>query len=582
MKSKLIACILGLSIILSSGTTVLAEAGDASAGSAVQGAEVQPVQPAPAAPAAPAEHAAGGETAPQDPGSAAEGGAAQNPVPADPAQGGTAVNPGSEGTGTEGASSGQNAAGGSSAGSTTGSVPAAEPAEGESVSGTSGSVSGSNAEGTSAEGSSTSEAKAESEAENEDPKKDPEEEKKEVLVTGFSGIPAITVKKKPELKDALAMLPTVVEAILSDGNRIYVPVDWTCASDYNDKKADRFTFASALKKNPDGTSYNIGHPIAPGVRFPTADIVIKADADKTDADKDKNTRKESKDPVTEDKPLVMDDVTAANISAEEGEEKIFLYLMNELGLNRAAACGVLANIHYESGFNPHAVGDGGTSYGICQWHAGRYLSLVSFCDSAKLQYGSVEGQLKYLKQDLENGYRHVFDYLKKIPETEIGAFDAAYYWCYYYERPAMILRQSTLRGNAAKNSYWPRYKEADLEILEKQAEADTVLQKQLVPVMESLSEADKKADAFFDLMDQQYFETPVSEVEEESVAKPAESRKDREPLKAVSVQTEEKAAEPETAVIPAAEEETSPNYFESLKSSSSEEKDETVQGLFVY
>ena len=575
MKSKLIACILGLSIILSSGTTVLAEAGDASAGSAVQGAEVQPVQPAPAAPAAPAEPPAGGETAPaQGTDSAPEGGTAQNPAPADPAQGGTAENPGSEGTGTEGTSSGQNTADGSSSGSTTGSDPAAEPAEGENVSATSGSIT----DGTAAEGSSTSEVKAESEAENEDP----EEEKKEVLVMGFSGIPAITVKKKPELKDALAMLPTVVEAILSDGNRIYVPVDWTCASDYADKKADRFTFASALKKNPDGTPYNIGHPIAPGVRFPTADIVIKADADKDDAEKEKNTRKESKDPVTEDKPLVMDDVTAANISAEEGEEKIFLYLMNELGLNRAAACGVLANIHYESGFNPHAVGDGGTSYGICQWHAGRYLSLVSFCDSAKLQYGSVEGQLKYLKQDLENGYRHVYDYLKKIPDTEIGAFDAAYYWCYYYERPAMILRQSTLRGNAAKNSYWPRYKEADLEILEKQAEADTVLQKKMIPVMDSLSEADKKADDFFDLLDQEYFETPVQEEEEESAAKPADKKKNREPLKAVSVQTEEKAAEPETAVIPAVEEETSPNYFESLKSSSSEEKDETVQGLFVY
>ena len=509
MKSKLIACILGLSIILSNGTPVLAEAENASAGSAVQTAEVPPPQTEPAAPAAPAEPAAPEAPAPAepaapaaDPGNTGGSSTVQDPAVAEVPQGG-------ESTPSSGESGSGSSAEAPAAEPTPGQAVAgesAEPAESASVSGAANassipetkdavSANSSGSASTAVSSASEAESKAEQEEKSEE-EKEQEEEKKEILVAGFSAIAEITVKKKPVLKDALTMLPTVVEAVLSDGNKIYVPVDWNCASDYNNEKADRFTFASSLKKNPDGTVYDIGHPIAPGVKFPTVDLVIKKEEAKKEEDKD--ARKESKDPVEEDKPLVMDDVTAANLSPDEGEEQVFLYLMNELGINRAAACGVLANIHYESGFNSHAIGDGGTSYGICQWHAGRYLSLVSYCDKIKMPYGSVEGQLKYMEQELENSYPHVLAYLKTVPETDIGAYDAAYYWCYHFERPAMILRQSTLRGNAAKNSYWPRYKDADLEILEKKSKADTVLDKNLVVVTERLEDVDEMADSVLD------------------------------------------------------------------------------------
>lgn len=551
MKSKLIACILGLSIILSSGTCVLAEAENASAGSAVQEAPVQqpqpeaPVQqPQPEAPADPAPPAEGTSVqppaTPENPGGAAEGGASQDTSGGNDPQSAEGVS-GSEGTGsgvlpsgsTETGSNGDSSSGGSSGSNT---VPgtsedgsAAEAAESGSESGSSaGSVSTPTEEdSTSTDGQETEKSE-----------KDEEEEKKEeVVVIGFSGIAEIVVRKKPSLKDAMTMLPTVVEAKLSDGNKIYVPVDWACASDYNDKKADRFTFGSSLKKNPDGTTYNIGHPIAQGVKFPTVDLVIKADPDKKDTEEKKDESKEQKDPVEEDKPLVMDDVTAANISAEEGEEEIFLYLLKELGLNKAAACGVLANIHYESGFNPHAIGDGGTSYGICQWHAGRYLSLVSFCNKIRIGYGSVEGQLKYMEQELENSYPHVLEYLKKVPETEVGAFDAAYYWCYHFERPAMILRQSTLRGNAAKNSYWPRYKDSDLETLEKKNRdkeaTDEGITEEAEPVGESIKEEVKPAEE-----GTKEEVKPAEEGLKEEV-KPEEEEKDlqAEALKPISIQT---------------------------------------------
>lgn len=84
---------------------------------------------------------------------------------------------------------------------------------------------------------------------------------------------------------------------------------------------------------------------------------------------------------------------SANIS--ENTETIYWYLRNNMGLNHAAACGVLANIHLESNFNPLSLGDGGTSYGICQWHNGRFNNLISYCNGNGLDYNTLTGQLSY-------------------------------------------------------------------------------------------------------------------------------------------------------------------------------------------
>ena len=60
--------------------------------------------------------------------------------------------------------------------------------------------------------------------------------------------------------------------------------------------------------------------------------------------------------------------------------RIYEFLIEELGLNHAAVCGIIANIHVESRFNPRALGDWGTSYGICQWHNKRFARLISWSE----------------------------------------------------------------------------------------------------------------------------------------------------------------------------------------------------------
>ena len=147
--------------------------------------------------------------------------------------------------------------------------------------------------------------------------------------------------------------------------------------------------------------------------------------------------------------------------AASNEETIFNYLTKKIGYNSAAACGILANIERESAFRPTIYGDGGTSYGICQWHdvstgVGRFTNLKNFCAQNKLDYTTLEGQLAFLAHELSS-LRTINNYLLSVADTEQGAYDAGYYWCYNFEIPGDRENQSKLRGELARTKYWPLF-----------------------------------------------------------------------------------------------------------------------------
>lgn len=153
--------------------------------------------------------------------------------------------------------------------------------------------------------------------------------------------------------------------------------------------------------------------------------------------------------------------SAASVPTNKTVQTIFDFLVDEMGLNSAAACGVLANIEKESNFNPNLYGDNGSSYGICQWHNGRFDNLKSFCAKNGYSWKSLEGQLYFLKYELEKqasttGY--ILDKIEDVPNSAQGAYQAAYDWCYYFERPANKTAKSEARGTRAKEDYWPVYK----------------------------------------------------------------------------------------------------------------------------
>ncbi|MBL8912418.1 MAG: LysM peptidoglycan-binding domain-containing protein [Archangium sp.] len=116
------------------------------------------------------------------------------------------------------------------------------------------------------------------------------------------------------------------------------------------------------------------------------------------------------------------------------------------GLTKAQAAGIAGNLLYESGFNPNAVGDGGTSFGVAQWHLGRGDAMKAFCRSHGYAENSFKGQLEYLWHELNHAESYA---LSKLRATTT-AYDAGMAFCRYFERPAYI---NPARGNAAQNYY---------------------------------------------------------------------------------------------------------------------------------
>ena len=163
-------------------------------------------------------------------------------------------------------------------------------------------------------------------------------------------------------------------------------------------------------------------------------------------------------------------ITVIPLSANatsDNKTQIFSYLTKEMGLNSAAACGIMANIEKESNFKPTTIirdSNGLPSGGLCMWNGSRLSRLKNYCSRNSLNYLSIKGQLSYLNYELKlSQYKHILNYLKKVPNNSKGAYDAAYYWCYYFEIPANRGTRSVQRGNTAVKSYWPTYGNKKIE-----------------------------------------------------------------------------------------------------------------------
>jgi len=138
---------------------------------------------------------------------------------------------------------------------------------------------------------------------------------------------------------------------------------------------------------------------------------------------------------------------------KDNEETCYNFFTQVMKLNVAASCGILSNIKSESGFNPKALGDNGTSYGICQWHKTRWTRLKDWCSKNKKDDTTLDGQLWFLKYELEVHYKTVYSTIKAVPNTEQGAYNAAYNWCVKYEVPANKETVGANRGEYAKTLF---------------------------------------------------------------------------------------------------------------------------------
>ncbi len=109
-------------------------------------------------------------------------------------------------------------------------------------------------------------------------------------------------------------------------------------------------------------------------------------------------------------------------------------ILQGYGYNRAAVAGILANIKFESTFNPNDTT--GIYYGLCQWGGGRRENLYAYCAANGLDASTIEGQLAFMQYELTNRYGRVYRDLLACEDSADGAYYAAVRFCNGYEGAA--------------------------------------------------------------------------------------------------------------------------------------------------
>lgn len=178
--------------------------------------------------------------------------------------------------------------------------------------------------------------------------------------------------------------------------------------------------------------------------------------------------------------------TTATTSSTDYEATIYKFLTETMGLNCAAACGVLVSFIDESGLHPDRVqgdipyssysaeytakvdsgeisetafvknGPNGGGYGLAQWtYPTRKQNLYTFAKSKGTSIGDLAMQLEFFAKEIK-GYSSVWNCLQTVENTAEGAYNAGYKVCYSYEAPAAKETSSVTRGNKAK-TYFTKY-----------------------------------------------------------------------------------------------------------------------------
>ncbi|MDO4176636.1 MAG: phage tail tip lysozyme [Bacillota bacterium] len=183
------------------------------------------------------------------------------------------------------------------------------------------------------------------------------------------------------------------------------------------------------------------------------------------------------------KSIFVEEVYAATVA--ENTAAIYNYLTQRMGLNTAAACGVMTNINAESGMASNnlqntynkSIGlsdseytsrvDSGkytkftsdsAGYGLCQWtSSGRKSNLLSYAKSQNKSIGDLTMQLEFFNKELQSSYQSVYTTLKSVPNNATGAYIAAAEMCMCYEIPANTVATAASRGKTCLSNYYKTY-----------------------------------------------------------------------------------------------------------------------------
>ena len=147
-----------------------------------------------------------------------------------------------------------------------------------------------------------------------------------------------------------------------------------------------------------------------------------------------------------------------NEDVAANERDVYNYLTGTMGMNSAAASGVMASMHIESRFYVDITNDDGTAYGLCQWYGVRWTNLQNYCNNNGLDWHTLDGQMHFLEYEL-NSLSSLRSYMYGISNDADGAYHAGYEWCRVYELGgnSSDTTRCDSRGTLARDTFWPKY-----------------------------------------------------------------------------------------------------------------------------
>ena len=148
----------------------------------------------------------------------------------------------------------------------------------------------------------------------------------------------------------------------------------------------------------------------------------------------------------------------ANEDVAANERDVYNYLTGTMGMNSAAASGVMASMYRESRFYVDITNDYGTAYGLCQWYGDRWTNLQNYCNNNGLDWHTLYGQMRFLEYEL-NSLSSLRSYMYGISNDANGAYHAGYEWCRVYELGGNTsdTTRCDSRGTLARDTFWPKY-----------------------------------------------------------------------------------------------------------------------------
>ena len=147
-----------------------------------------------------------------------------------------------------------------------------------------------------------------------------------------------------------------------------------------------------------------------------------------------------------------------NEDVAANERDVYNYLTGTMGMNSAAASGVMASMYRESRFYVDITNDYGTAYGLCQWYGDRWTNLQNYCNNNGLDWHTLYGQMRFLEYEL-NSLSSLRSYMYGISNDANGAYNAGYEWCRVYELGGNTsdTTRCDSRGTLARDTFWPKY-----------------------------------------------------------------------------------------------------------------------------